>query len=87
MMLGSARTLAQRREALVARSAACRAEIASGLEPFARKLAIADRAVAALRSHPVLAGIAATALAIIGPRTLLRWTLRALPVYSLVRRL
>lgn len=80
------RSLARRREALVRRSAACRMQIAAGLEPLARKLAAADRAVAAVRSHPVLAGIAASALALIGPRALLRWTLRAMPVYSLLRR-
>lgn len=82
----SLRRLALRREALVARSGACRAEIASGLEPLARRLAVADRALAALKSHPVIAGLAAGAVALIGPRALLRWTLRALPVYSLLRR-
>ena len=86
-MLGYARRLARQRETLVARCADRRAQIAVELEPFARKLAIVDRTLATLRSRPWLAGIGAAALVIIGPRALLRWTVRVLPVYSLLRRL
>lgn len=78
--------LAQQREALVALSAAQRAEIAAALVPSVRKLAAADRALEMLRSHPFLAGALAAALGYLGPRRLIFWVARALPVYSLLRR-
>lgn len=83
----TSRHLASRRDALIARSRAQRLEIACALEPFTRKLSAVDRTVAAVRAHPVVAGIAAGALALLGPRTLLRWAARLVPVYSLWRRI
>jgi len=82
----SMQLLAQRRVALVARSAAQRAAIAAALQPAIRKLAAADRVLEALRAHPFVAGIAAAALGFLGPRRLLGWAARALPLYSLLRR-
>jgi hypothetical protein len=79
--------LAQRRQALVERSAHYRARIAADLEPLARKIAAADRAVATLRAHPVIAAAAAGAVAFMGPRRLLGWAARVLPLYSLLRRI
>jgi hypothetical protein len=79
--------LAQRRQALVERSAHYRARIAANLEPLARKIATADRAVATLRAHPVIAAAAAGAVAFMGPRRLLGWAARVLPLYSLLRRI
>ncbi|TAK86786.1 MAG: hypothetical protein EPO20_06050 [Betaproteobacteria bacterium] len=78
--------LAQRREALVALSTAQRQEIARALAPAVRKLAAADRALETLRAHPLLVGAIAAALGFLGPRRLLFWAARALPVYSLLRR-
>jgi hypothetical protein len=78
------RTLQRRREALVLRSTAQRARLSARLAPAARKLAAADRLVAAVQAHPVIAGIAATGLALIGGRRLLRWALRIAPLYALL---
>ncbi len=79
--------LARRREALVALSTAQRGEIAAALAPAARRLGAADRALQALRTHPLLViAVAAAVLGYIGPRRLLVWAARALPVYSLLRR-
>jgi hypothetical protein len=85
--MGRLRQLVRRRQALVARSADYRACIAADLEPLARKVAAADRAVATLRAHPVIAAAAAGAIAFMGPRRLLSWGARVLPIYSLLRRL
>ena len=85
MMLSTARLVA-RREALVQRSAAQRARIAAALAPAVRKLAAADRALEMLRSHPFVAAAIAVALGYLGPRRLIFWAARALPVYSLLRR-
>jgi len=43
--------------------------------------------VATLRSHPVAAAIAAIGLVLVGPRTVLRWAVRAGSLYSLLARL
>jgi hypothetical protein len=84
-MILSLGKLAQRREALVALSTAQREQIAAA--PAVRRLAAADRALQALRAHPLLAVAIATAvLGFIGPRRLALWAARALPFYSLLRR-
>ena len=80
------RELEQRRAALVVRSGVQRACIAARLAPAARGLAATDRFAAALRAHPVMTGMAASVLALIGPRTLLRWAMRLVPVYALLTR-
>lgn len=86
-MILSLGKLAQRRAALAALSATQREEIAAALAPAARRLAAVDRALQALRAHPLLAvAIATTLLGSIGPRRLLFWAVRALPFYSLLRR-
>lgn len=85
MILSLAR-LVERREALAARSTAQRAEIAAALQPAVRKLAAVDRVLEALRSHPFAAGIIAAALGYLGPRRLIFWAARALPLVSLLRR-
>lgn len=82
----SVRGLVERRKALVARSAAQRAEIARALQPALRRLAAADRMLEALRSHPFVAGIIAAALGYLGPRRVIFWAARALPLASLLRR-
>lgn len=86
-MILAMRELAQRRRLLVARSAAQRLEIAGALAPFTGRLSAVDRTIAAVRAHPVIAVVAAGVLALIGPRVLLRWAARLIPVYSLLRRL
>ncbi len=80
------RSLKARREALVVRSGLQRKEIGKALAPAQRMVAAGDRAVAALRAHPVIAAAAAAALALIGPGRWLRWALRAVPIYSFLRR-
>jgi len=81
------RELQGRREALVVRSTLQRTRISGRLAPAARALAAADRVVATLRSHPVAAAIAAIGLVLVGPRTVLRWAVRAGSLYSLLARL
>ncbi len=85
--MGRLRRLAQRRQALVERSADYRARIGADLEPLARSLGAADRVVATLRAHPVIATTAAGAIAFMGPRRLLGWAARVVPLYALLRRI
>ena len=84
-MLSLAR-LSERREALTARSAAQRAQIAAALQPALGKLAAADRVLEVLRSHPFVAGVIAAVLGYLGPRRVIFWAARALPLVSLLRR-
>jgi hypothetical protein len=81
------RELRDRRKALVSLSTAQRNAVGARLAPARRSLAAADRVTAALRAHPVAAGLAAAAIALAGPRRLLRWIVRVAPVYSLLSRL
>jgi hypothetical protein len=85
-MMLSLGKLARRRDALVALSTAQRGHVAAALTPAARTLAAADRALAVVRAPPLIAGAVGAALGVLGPRRLLFWAARALPIYSLLRR-
>jgi len=85
-MIGRVRELAQRRQVLVARAAVQRAELAGALQPAVRRLAALDRLVAAVRQRPVMVTVAIAAVVLLGPRRLLHWALRALPLFALLRR-
>jgi hypothetical protein len=78
--------LQDRREALVLRSTLQRLRISVQMAPAARRLAAVDRVVATLRAHPLAAGVALSALALIGQRALFRWAMRIAPIYSLFAR-
>ena len=82
----SSRRLAERREALLALSAAQRARIALQLAPAVRVAGIADRVVSSVRAHPVAFALAAGLIALRRGRSLLGLLARALPLYSLLRR-
>jgi hypothetical protein len=82
----SPRRLAERREALLALSAAQRARIALQLAPAMRVAGIADRVVSTVRAHPVAFALAAGLIAPRRGRSLLGLLARALPLYSLLRR-
>lgn len=85
-MIGRLRQLAQRKQALAARSQAQRAALAAALRPAAGRLAALDRIVQAVRQRPLLFAAAAVALVLLGPRRLLPWALRAIPFVALLRR-
>lgn len=86
-MIPYLREIERRRIALVERSTAQRAALTDAASPLAHKLAAIDRVVAALRGHPVLLGLAAGAVAFLGPSRLLAWAARAATAYSLLRRI
>jgi hypothetical protein len=81
-----ARELQRRRIGLMARCSAQRASIAAAAGPLAAKAAAADRVLTAVRVHPVIATMAAGALAGLVPRVLPPWLTRVWLLYSLVRR-
>jgi len=78
--------LAQRREELVARSAAQRAALVANVEPLLRKAAAADRIVERLRRYPVAVALGAAALVFFGSRKVFDLATRALTIYALFRR-
>ncbi|HEV8106831.1 MAG TPA: hypothetical protein VGP97_04845 [Burkholderiales bacterium] len=85
-MIFGARELQRRRIALVARCSAQRASIASAAEPLTAKAAAVDRILGAVRVHPLVATLAAGALAGLVPRVLPLWLTRLLLLYSVLRR-
>jgi hypothetical protein len=81
-----ARELKRRRVGLVARCSEQRASIAAAAGPLTAKAAAADRVLTAVRVHPIIASLAAGALAGLVPRVLPPWFTRLWLLYSLVKR-
>jgi hypothetical protein len=81
-----ARELQRRRIGLVARCSAQRNSIAAAAGPLTAKAAAADRVLTAVRVHPIIATLAAGALAGLVPRVLPPWLTRVLLLYSVARR-
>jgi hypothetical protein len=75
------------REELVARSAAQRAALVAAAQPLLRAAAVPDRVIAYVRRYPVMTGVAAAAIALLGRRRLLFLGTRLLTVYTLFRQL
>jgi hypothetical protein len=80
------RELAQRREDLVARSAAQRSALIAGAAPLAGKAAALERIVGTVRRYSIVAGVAAGVAALFGSRRLLEIASRLVTLYLLVRR-
>lgn len=79
-------TLAVRREALVAQSAAQRDALIEGSAPLLRGAATLDRILGPIRRHPILAAVAAGGVALLGSRKIFDLATRAVTIYMLVRR-
>ncbi|MHB1084574.1 MAG: YqjK family protein [Thiobacillus sp.] len=82
--------LAERRQQLVALSAAQRAVLAYDLEPWRARLALVDRGVAAIRyvgRHPVLMMGSALVFAALRRRRIGKWLQQCLLVWQIGRRL
>jgi hypothetical protein len=82
--------LIERRDQLVAQSAAQRAQLARASAGLRRGLLpgqLALDAWRAVKSHPLLAGLAAGLIIAVRPRRLLAWVSTGLTVYSLARRI
>lgn len=78
--------LARRRRELVERSAAQRAALIGDAEPLLRKAAALDRLITSVRRHPVVTGVAAGAVALLGGRRLFELASRAIALYALFRQ-
>jgi hypothetical protein len=82
--------LTERREALVAQSAAQRAQLVQAAEGVRRGLLPGQLALDGWRvvaSHPWLAGLAVGLIVAVRPRRLLAWASTGLTLYSLARRI
>jgi hypothetical protein len=82
----SDQTLAQRRQELVARSTAQRAELFVHAEPLLRKAQAADRILAKLRQYPVVTAVGAGAVVLLGTRRIFDLATRVLTIYALFKR-
>jgi hypothetical protein len=81
-----ARELERRRTGLVAQCSAQRASIAAAAVPLAAKAAALDRVLTMVRVHPIIATLAAGAVAGLVPRVMPPWLTRLWLLYSLLRR-
>jgi hypothetical protein len=82
--------LIERRDTLVARSAAQREELARAVAGVRRGLLPGQLALDAWRlvkARPLLAGLAVGLLVVVRPRRLLTWVSTGLTLYSLAQRL
>jgi hypothetical protein len=86
-MIPLTRALARRRHALVALSREQRAALRFAAQPLARGLNLADRVSEFVRARPLLVVLGTAALVAFGPRKLVVWGLRVVPLFSLLRRL
>ena len=80
------RSLAERRQALVARSQAERAAVLAAAQPLLHKAAAADRMLERVRRHPVAVTLIGAAIVFLGSRRLFDLATRAITVYALFRR-
>ena len=85
-MIAPAQGLAERRQELVARSAAQRSALIANAEPLLGQAAALDRIFASVRRHAVLSTLAVGAVALLGSRRLFDIAERLLTIYLLVRR-
>jgi hypothetical protein len=85
-MIAPAQGLAERRQELVARSAAQRSSLIADAESLLGKAAALDRIVGAVRRHSVVVGAVAGVVALLGSRKLLDLATRLVTLYMLVRR-
>ena len=79
-------TLAVRREALVAQSAAQRNALIENSAPLLRGTATLDRLLGPIRRHPIVAALAVGGVALLGSRKIFDLATRAVTIYMLVRR-
>jgi len=91
-MSAMVKTLAERREALVAKAQMQRIELAAAVLSVRQRLSLIDGAfafAAKFRRQPVITGIIAAGVAalLVSPRRGMKWISYAATAYSLVRRL
>lgn len=85
-MIFGARELERRRIGLVAQCSVQRAVVAASVLPLTEKAGTVDRVLTTVRAHPIIATVAAGALAGLVPRVLPPWLTRLWLLYSLARR-
>ena len=85
-MIFGAGELARRRIGLVAQCSIQRDALAVAVIPLAEKAGALDRVLSTVRAHPIVATLAAGALAGLVPRVLPPWLTKLWLLYSLLRR-
>jgi hypothetical protein len=86
-MSGRTQHLAQRRQELIDRSSMQRAALAAEALPLLQKAASLDRVITSVRHHPVVTGLVAAAIVLVGARQVFALGSRALTLYALFRQL
>ena len=85
-MIPLTRALAERRQALIARSREQRADVMFSAQPIARGVNFLDTLAGVVRARPLAVTLAVVALVAFGPRKLLLWGLRVAPLLTFLRR-
>lgn len=86
-MSSRAQALARRRQELIERSSAQRAALVAEAQPLMHKAGALDRFITSVRQHPIVTGLAAAAVVLLGARQVLALGSRALTLYALFRHL
>lgn len=81
-MIPLTRALARKRQALVARSREQRADVLLAAQPTVHGLGMLDRTAAFVRERPFAVALAVVALVAFGPRKVVIWGLRVMPIVS-----
>ena len=79
--------LARRRQELIDRSSVQRAALVAEVRPLLDKAGALDRVITSVRHHPVVTGLGAAAVVLLGARQVLALGSRALTLYALFRQL
>jgi hypothetical protein len=79
-------TLEMRRHELIERSAAQRAALAMMAQPFAEKTAAVDRAFSSVRRYPMLSGLIASVVVLVGSRKIFSWVARGITLYTILKK-
>jgi hypothetical protein len=79
-------TLEMRRHELIERSAAQRAAIARVVEPLVEKTSAVDRAFSSVRRYPMVSGIIAGAVVLVGSRKIFSWVARGITLYTILKK-
>ena len=85
-MIFGAGELKRRRIGLIEQCSAQRAAVAASAVPLTAKAGAIDRVLTTVRVHPIIATLAAGALAGLVPRVLPPWLTKLWLLYSLLRR-
>jgi hypothetical protein len=79
-------TLEMRRHELIERSTSQRAALVMLAHPLVQKTTAVDRAFSSVRRYPMLSGIIASAVVLLGSRKIFAWVARGITLYTILKK-